>query len=72
MRQQAILTAAAVLLATIPSLCGCQSLNKLRGEGFDDEVAESVGRMRKPDPDNKSKWGATTKAQEIENNLGIR
>lgn len=59
------------LACLLSAALGCKSVD-YRGKGFDDEVAKSVGQMRKADPDNKTKWGMTTKAQEIEDNLGVR
>lgn len=66
-------------LLCLVTIAGCRPVeqrgklvDKLRGPGFEDETAKTLGEMRKADPENKSKWGFATKAREIEDNLGIR
>lgn len=58
------LAAAALLTA------GCQAPN-LRGDGYGDETANWAERMRTPTK-NVDGHGYSTRAQEIEHNLGVR
>jgi hypothetical protein len=60
------LLAIALTLATAP-LTGCSGL---RGPGFHDDNWSTGLRPR--DPINHEQWGFSTKARQIESNVGIR
>lgn len=66
-----------MLLAAL-GLAACAGCAKhkpinFRGEGFaEDETFKQAGRARPSDPDNKDKWGFSTKSRQIEDELGIR
>jgi hypothetical protein len=64
-----------VALSICLGLGGCQAgalqkrLDELRGPGFTDA---GFANMRPVDPANREQWGFSTKARQIEANVGIR
>jgi hypothetical protein len=59
-----------ILAITGLALNGCARWN-LRGEGYDDESAHWAERLRRPTEEGQI-YGFSTRAQEIERNLGVR
>ncbi len=50
---------------------GC-SLQRLRGDGFkDDELGETGRELRGPVPQRGGAWGFSSKARDIERDLGV-
>lgn len=68
---------AALLIVAIPGCSGCRSLD-LRGPGFDDEVSrwgqEEMSRVGRNSRERQSPgpFGFSTRAREIEANLGVQ
>ncbi|MBL9122441.1 MAG: hypothetical protein JNG90_02335 [Planctomycetaceae bacterium] len=61
------------LLAGLSGGCARYKPPNLRGEGFaEDETSRVLHRARPADPENKDKWGFSTKSRQIEDELGIR
>lgn len=52
------------------SSAGCAHVN-WRGDGFSDSLAE-IGRQLRPMTDNGDQFGVSTKAREIERDLGYK
>lgn len=63
------------LAIALMAASGCAKYKPInfRGDGFtEDETSRVLHRARAPDPDNKEKWGFSTKSRQIEDELGIR
>lgn len=65
-----ILAAMLVALLALTTSLGCASFDKLRGEGFHDDLATSGSIMRPPSTEKRSPWFLSTKANEIDSHFG--
>ncbi len=70
-----ILRATVLVAVGLAAGAGCARYKPInfRGEGFaEDETLKQASKQRPADPDNKDKWGFSTKSRQIEDELGIR
>ena len=65
-----MLTRPALLIVFLAALSGCATFDKLRGEGFHDDLAKSGATMRPPAKENRGSWFLSTKANEIDSHFG--
>jgi len=68
-RQHRIVSRLFALLIVTSLLSGCGFFQSLRGEGFQDDLAEDGAKLR-PRSEQRSSWFSSTKANEIDSHFG--